>query len=202
MLKLYYHPRSTFSRRVVIALAEKEIPYEETVLDMGTRAHRAADYLAFNPYGRVPAIDDDGFVLYESAAILRYLEETRPERPLMPADAKQRALADMHLRLCDGQIARQTGIIIFPKRFLPPERWNLDAMTVAKAEIDAHLAILDRQLAGRDYLVADQFTLADLVYIPFLHFLPLMEIAPPPAVAAWSERLLARPSAQGSKPDV
>jgi glutathione S-transferase len=202
MLKLYYHPRSTFSRRVVIALAEKDISYEAIVLDMGARAHRTVDYVAFNPYGRVPAIDDDGFVLYESAAILRYLEETRPERPLMPADAKQRALVDMHLRLCDGQIARQAGVIIFPKRFLPQERWNLDAMAAATTEIEAHLEILEQQLKGGDYLVAGQFTFADLAYIPFLHFLPLMEIAPPPTVAAWSERLLARPSAMRSKPDV
>jgi len=203
MLKLYHHPRSTYSRRVVMALAEKEIPYHEIVLDMGSRQHRAPDYLAINPYGRVPAIvEDDGFVLYESAAILRYLEESHPERPLLPGDVRQRALADMYLRLCDGQMARYVGIIIFPKRFLPRQRWDLDAMAAAKAEIEKHLAILERQLAGHDYLVADQFSLADLAYIPFLDFLPLMEIVPPPSVADWTERLLARPSAQASKPDM
>jgi len=202
LLKLYHHPRSTFSRRVVIALVEKQIPHEAIVIDMGAREHRAPDYLAFNPYGRVPAIDDDGFVLYESASILLYLEETRHERPLLPADPKQRALADMYIRLCDGQIARQAGVIIFPKRFLAKERWNLDAMAVASKEIQTHLDILDRQLSGRDYLVSDAFTLADLAYIPFLHFLPLMDVTAPPAVAAWSERLLARPSAVNSAPDL
>ncbi len=203
MLKLYHHPRSTYSRRVVIALAEKEIPFDEILVDMGARQHRASDYLAINPYGRVPTIEeDDGFTLYESAAILRYLEETRPDRPLLPADARQRALVDMHLRLCDGQMARHVGVIIYPKRFLPRERWNFDAMTAAKAEIEKHFAILERQMAGHDYLVADQFTLADLAYIPFLDFLPLMEIAPPPGVAAWTERLLARPTAERTKPDV
>jgi glutathione S-transferase len=202
MLKLYHHPRSTYSRRVVIALAEKEIAHEETVIDMGSRQHKAPDYLAANPYGRVPAIEEDGFVLYESAAILRYLEETRPEKPLLPADPKLRALADMHMRLCDIQLARYVGIIIFAKRFLKKERWDLDAMAAAKAEIEKHLAILEQQLIGRSYLVAEQFTLADLAYVPFLDFLPLMEIAPPPAIAAWLDRLLARPSVKNSKPDV
>jgi glutathione S-transferase len=202
LLTLYHHPRSTFSRRVAIALAEKRIAYKEIVIDMGARAHRAPPYLAMNPYGRVPAIEEDGFVLYESGAILRYLEETRPEPPLLPADPRQRALVDMHIRLCDGQIARQAGVIIFPKRFLAKERWNLDAMAVAGKEIQAHLDILDRQLSGRDYLVGDGFTLADLAYIPFLHFLPLMDVAAPPAVIAWSERLLARPSAVNSAPDI
>jgi glutathione S-transferase len=202
MLKLYYHPRSTFSRRIVIALAEKDISYEAIVLDMGTRAHRAADYLAFNPYGRVPTIDDDGFVLYESAAILRYLEETRLEPPLLPADPKQRALADMYIRLCDIQMARHAGIVIFPKRFLPKERWNPEAMAAASTEIQSHLDILDRQLAAKEYLVAGRFTMADLAYIPFLHFLPLMDVTAPPAVAAWAERLLARPSAVNSTPDI
>jgi glutathione S-transferase len=75
-------------------------------------------------------------------------------------------------------------------------------MAAAKTEIEKHLAILEPQLIGRSYLVADQFTLADLAYIPFLHFLPLMEITPGPAVAAWAARLLARPSAENSKPDV
>jgi glutathione S-transferase len=187
---------------VVIALAEKEIPYEEVVIDMGSRQHKAPEYLSANPYGRVPAIEDDGFVLYESAAILRYLEETRPEKPLLPADPKLRALADMHMRLCDIQLARYVGIIIFAKRFLKKERWDLDAMAAAKVEIEKHIAMLEPELAGRDYLVADRFTLADLVYIPFLHFLPLMEVEPGPAVAAWAARLLARPSAENSKPDV
>jgi glutathione S-transferase len=201
MLKLYHHPRSTFSRRVVIALREKQIDHEAIVVDMAAREHRAPAFLSRNPYGRVPVIDDDGFVLFESGAILRYLEETRPEIPLLPSDAKGRAVADMHMRLCDIQMARQTGIIIFPKRFLPRDRWNPDAMAAAGKEIESHLAVLETQLTG-EWLVGDRFTLADLVYMPFLHFLPLMEISPPPRIAAWAERLRSRPSALESIPDV
>jgi glutathione S-transferase len=107
----------------------------------------------------------------------------------------------MYVRLCDGQMARHVGTIIFPKRFLPEERWNPEAMGAAAREIQAHLDILERQLSGKDYLVADQFTLADLVYIPFLHFLHLMDVKPGAAVAGWCERLLARPNALATVPD-
>ncbi len=201
MIKLHYHPLSTFSRRVRIALAEKQIAYEAIVVDLAQRKHRDPRYLALNPYGRVPTLEENGFVLYESTAILNYLEATRAEPPLVPADLRQRALVDMHMKLCDIQMTRYTGTIIFPKRFLPKEKWNEAAMAAAKGEIESHLAILERQLAGKSYLVAEQFTLADICYLPFLEFLPLMEITPSPAVAAWRERLLARPSARATKPD-
>ncbi|MBY0511773.1 MAG: glutathione S-transferase family protein [Rhodospirillaceae bacterium] len=202
MLTLYHHPRSTYARRVVIGLLEKQLEYTSVVIDMGKREHRGPAHLAMNPYGRVPVLADDDFVLYESATILRYLEETRPERPLLPSAPRERALTDMHMRLCDIQLARHTGIIIFPKRFLPKERWDTQAMTAASQEIQRHLDILEPQLADRTYLVADQFTLADLAYIPFVHFLPIMDVATPPNVQRWVDHLLARPSARSTVPDV
>jgi len=199
-IKLYYHPLSTYSLRVLIAFAEKEIPHELVLVDMVARRHREEPYLSLNPYGRVPTLEEDGFVLFESTAILNYLEATRPSPPLLPADPRSRALVDMHMKLCDLQLTRQAGTIIFPKRFLPKERWNATAIAEAKAEIEKHLAILDRQLVGKTYLVAEQFSLAEVCYAPFLEFLPLMEITPPPSVAAWSARLLARPSAVATRP--
>jgi glutathione S-transferase len=200
MIKLYFHPLSTYSRRVRIALSEKQIAYEPIIVDMTARAHRQPAYLALNPYGRVPTLEEDGFVLYESTAALGYLEATRPTPPLVPTDVRQRALVDMHMKLCDLQMTRHAGAIIFPKRFLPKERWNQAAMAEAKAEIEKHLAIVEQQLGGNEYLVANRFTLADICYLPFLEFLPLMEIAAAPSVAAWRERLLARPSALETKP--
>ena len=200
MLKLHYHPFSTFARRVRIALIEKDIPAELVEVDMMARAHRGPAYLALNPYGRVPTLEEDGFVLYESTAILEYLEATHPSPPLVPADARGRALVSMHMKLCDIQMARQTGVIIFPKRFLPKDRWDEAAMSQAKKEIEKHLAIVETQLAGKTYMVGDQYSLVEVCYTPFVEFLPLMEITPPPAVAAWVQRMLDRPSAQQTKP--
>lgn len=199
-IKLHYHPFSTYSRRVLIAFAEKQIAHELVVVDMAARRHREQPYLSLNPYGRVPTLEEDGFVLFESTAILDYIEATRPSPPLVPADARGRALVDMHMKLCDIQFTRHAGTIVFPKRFLPKEKWNTAAIADAKTQIEKHFAILDKQLAGKTYLVAEQFSLAEVCYAPFLEFLPLMEITPPGAVAAWSERLLARPSAVSTRP--
>jgi glutathione S-transferase len=199
-LKLHYHPLSTYSRRVLIALREKHIRFEPVVVDMEARKHRDPAYLALNPYGRVPTLEDEGLVLYESTAILDYLEATHPSPALVPADPHQRARVDMHMKLCDLQMTRQAGSIIFPRRFLPKDRWNIAAMSAAKAELDKHLGILDAELKGKTYLVAERFTLADLCYLPFVEFLPLMEVEAPPIVAAWVKRLLARPSAEETRP--
>ena len=106
----------------------------------------------------------------------------------------------MHMKLCDIQLARQTGIIIFPKRFLPKERWDEAAMAQAKKEIDRHLAVLERQIAGKDWMMGDRYSLVEVCYTPFVEFFPLMEVTPPAAVAAWTERMLGRPSARETKP--
>ena len=199
MLKLHHHPFSTFARRVRIALIEKNIPAELVEVDMIARAHRGPAYLALNPYGRVPTLEEDGFVLYESTAILEYLEATHPTPPLVPADARGRALVAMHMKLCDIQVARQTGIIIFPRRFLPKDRWDDAAMAQAKKEIEKHFAIVETQLKGKEYMVGNQYSLVEVCYTPFVEFLPLMEITPPPGVAAWVQRMLDRPSAKQTK---
>ena len=200
MLTLHQHPLSTYSRRVRIALIEKGLAAETVDVDMAAGEHRQPAYQALNPYGRVPTLEEDGFLLYESTAILDYLEATHPTPPLVPPDARGRALVAMHTKLCDIQLARQTGIIIFPKRFLPKERWDEAAMAQAKKEIEKHLAIVERQIGGREWMVGDRYSLVEVCYTPFVEFFPLMEITPPPAVAAWTLRMLERPSARETKP--
>ena len=196
MLKLYSHPFSTFGRRVQIALREKNIPCEQVFLDLAARKHREPEYLALNPYSRVPTLVDGDLALYESTAILNYLEALFPEPPLAPADVKGRALVDMHMKLCDLQFTRQAGTIIFPKRFLPQERWDEKLFAQMRLEIDKHLAILDRQLGDNEYIVGSQYSLVEVCYAPFMAFMELIEVTPPPRIAEWSRRILSRPSAE------
>ena len=73
-IKLHYHPLSTYSRRVLIALIEKQISYDPIPIDMAARKHKEPAYLALNPYGRVPTLQEDGFVLYGKAAYEVYRE--------------------------------------------------------------------------------------------------------------------------------
>lgn len=200
MIRLHYHPFSIYARRVLITLLEKGLSFDPVTVDMAARQHRSPEYLALNPYGRVPTLEEDGLVLYESAAIMQYLEATHPQPALTPADAKGRALVDMHLRLCDAQMGAPTGTIIFPKRFMPKERWDMTAIDAAQKAVIKHLAIVEQQLGNNEYLVGNRYSLADIAYIPFIEFLPLMEITPGPAVAAWRERLLVRPSSVQTRP--
>jgi glutathione S-transferase len=200
-MKLYTHPLSTFSRRVRMQLLEKDLQLEEIVLDMAKGEHKSEAYRALNPYGRVPTLVDGDFVLYESSAIMQYLERLHPTPPLVPPSAQGRALVAMHIKLCDLEIGAHTGTLIFPRRFLPRERWNAQTQAHAQEVISRHLAVLDRQLAGRQYLVEDAYSLADLAYTPFVDFFPLCELTPPAHVAAWIARLQARPSAQATRPN-
>jgi glutathione S-transferase len=184
-----------------MALLEKDIPHEVVVVDIASGAHKDTQYLALNPYGRVPTIEEDGFVLYESTAILGYLESLKPEPSLFPGAARDRALVEMHMKLCDLEFTRYAGAILFPKRFLPKERWDFAAFEQARGPIEKHLAIVARQLEDREYLVGDLFTAADLVYTPHLQFLTLYEMDTPAPIAAWAKRLLNRPSAIATAPE-
>lgn len=201
MLKLYFHPYSTYSRRVRIALREKRVACEEIEVDMAARKHREPEYLALNPYHRVPTLVDGELALYESTSILNYLESLYPQPALVPGDPKGQALVDMHMKLCDIQFTRQVGAIVFPKRFLPRERWDEKLFADMRVEIEKHLAILDRQLGDNEYVVGNQYSLVEVCYTPFMAFLELMEVTPPPRIAKWTERILARPSARETAAD-
>ena len=200
MLRLHSHPLSTFARRVRIALLEKKIPHELVTVDMAAKQHKSPEYLALNPYGRVPTLEEDGFVVWESTAILEYLELTRPDPPLVPADPRGRALLEMHVKLCDLELARNTSTIIFPKRFLPKERWDEKAMAQAKVTIEKHLGIVEAQLGAKQWMVGDRYSMVEVCYTPFVQFPEVVEIAPPAPVGAWVERMLSRDSAVQTKP--
>lgn len=198
-MKLYFSPFSTYARRVRIAALEKGIELEEIEVDMANRAHRQEPYLSLNPYGRVPTLVDGDFVLPESTAILEYLEAKFPEPPLVPADMQQRALLSMHMKLCDIEMA-SSYVVIFSKRFVPKDKWRTAEMEAAKKPIARHFGILDRQLDGKAFLVADRFSLADICYMPLLHFVDLLDVEVPANVERWRQALLSRPSAQATVP--
>lgn len=196
MLRLYYNALSTFSQRVRIAFEEKSLKAELVELDMRAREHKSKAYLEKNPYGRVPTLEHDGFFLYESTAILEYLEAIKPSPALAPFDAEHRALVAMHMKLCDVEFASQTRPLIFPVRFLPKERWDTAAMEAARARVNRHLSILDAELGDATWLVGDAFSLVEVCYAPLVRFVDELGLDVPPRVRAWSERILARPSVQ------
>lgn len=198
-MQLYYHPNSTYSRRVRIAAIEKGIDLELVPVAMEKLAHRRREYLSINPMGRVPTLVDGDFKLYESSAILEYLEERFPDTALLPADREARALARMFMQLSNVDFGAPGSTIYFPRRFLPEARWNREEMARAQKQIQRHLSALEERLQNRAYL-CDAYSLADICYAPFLHFRELLEVPFPPAVEAWAIRLLQRPAMMATIP--
>lgn len=200
MPTLYTHPFSTYAQRVHIALLEKGVSWDVKVVDMAAKEHRSPEYLAINPYGRVPALVDGALTLVESSAILDYLDAKHPEPPLQPSSAEGRAELHMHIKLCDLQLAGHVSTIVFPKRFIPEARWQRDVMAAASKQIAKHITILDTHLTHRTWLVGEHFSLADIAYAPFLQFLPMLDVEVPEHVAAYAARLNARPSVRATRP--
>ncbi|MBX7057363.1 MAG: glutathione S-transferase family protein [Leptospirales bacterium] len=198
-MKLFYHPNSTYSRRVRIAALEKSIELELENVRMERLAHRRKEYLALNPMGRVPCLQDGDLALYESLAILEYLEELQPQPPLMPSGAAARARVRMYMQLSNVDFGIPGSTIYFPRRFLPESRWPHEAMKKAAEHLERHLAALAKDLQGRAYL-CDEYSLADVSYAPFLEFRSLLGLEIPPAVEDWSRRLLERPAMLETRP--
>lgn len=201
-MRLYWHPFSIFPRRVRIALREKGIACEEVEIDLPGGATRTAEFRRLNPFGQVPVLDDDGVVIYESVAILEYLEERHPTPALLPADAAGRARA-RQLMLASGDYFAAPLKRWLTRLFAPEAAWNRADQEHAVAELGEHLDVLEPLLGGREYLVG-AFSFADIAYAPLVCDLAACQLghllAPRPAVQAWVERLRARPAVRATSP--
>ena len=180
MLTLYDAPRCPYCARARIVLAEKDIPYETVVIDL---ADRPAWLYEKNPSGKVPVLEEDGWVLPESSVIAEYLEERFPAPALLPADPAERAITRLlvfrHDDFSDPYYAR---------------RRKEPGAEVAFADA---LAGLDALLVHVAYLGGRQFGLADVAYVPWvIRARDVMGVSldPFPALRAWIERLSQRPS--------
>ncbi|HEY5059844.1 MAG TPA: glutathione S-transferase family protein [Gaiellaceae bacterium] len=180
MLTLYDAPRCPYCARARIALAEKDIEYEAVEIDL---ADRPAWIYEKNATGRVPVIEEDAWVLPESAVIMEYLEERYPEPPLLAADPADRALARLWIFRHDD----------FTRPYYALRRGDDGALPAFMAQ----LAQLDGALAARPFLSGSDYGLADIAYVPWVLRARDMLGVPldrHPALAGWLEQLLARPA--------
>jgi stringent starvation protein A len=180
VITLYDAGRCPYCARVRIVLAEKGIEYETVEIDLDDRP---AWIYEKNPLGRVPVIEEDTFVLAESAVIDEYLEERYPEPTLWPADPGERALGRM---------------LVFRFDELSRPYYRLRRGDEGAAErFDAALAELDGVLEQQPFLSGRDFGLADIAYVPWIlraRDRMDVELTPFPALADWVARLEARPS--------
>ncbi|UFN50158.1 glutathione S-transferase family protein [Roseomonas sp. OT10] len=155
---------------------------------------RDAAYRAINPNSLIPTIEDDGFVLWESNAILRYLARTRPGGiALYPEEPRGRGLVDQWLDWQLGTLTPQMATIFYTFIRLPEPERDLVAAAKARDEAERLWRILDARLAGEEY-VAGAFSLADIALGPFVHRWYALPVQRPelPNLAAWYARLRQR----------
>ena len=180
MLKLYDADRCPYCARVRIVLAEKGLEYETVVVDLDDRP---AWIYEKNPLGRVPVLEEDAFVLPESAVIMEYLEERYPEPPLWPADPGDRALGRLLVERFDR----------LSRPYYALRRGDEEATE----RLGDELAKLDGVLVGRPFLSGREFGIADAAYLPWILRAETMlgvELDPYPGLAEWVATTGERPA--------
>jgi glutathione S-transferase len=196
MIKLYTFPPSTNSRKVRIVLLEKGLEFERITVDLAKREQKNPEYLQIHPYGQIPALDDEGFVVYDSTVINEYLEDEYPFPPLMPKDSEGRARVRMLEDFRDGYFNPCFAHIIQESRKPEGER-DSARIDNAKAEITKAFDRIEKELKTNDYLVGE-FSLADVAFMSNIELLDRFGIqvdaAKFPQTVAWIARLKARPS--------
>jgi GST-like protein len=183
-------------RKASIALEELGVPYEVRPVNLGANEQLRPDFLALNPNHKIPVLTDDDLVIWESGAILLYLAEKYGK--LLPADPKGRIEAIQYALFQTGGIGPNLGRLGAQLRRPEGER-NREIVQIFGDEVKRLIGVLDRILAdGRPYL-AGEYSIGDIMHYPWLQ--PLLGFRAPmlmeqPRVAAWLERIGARPAVQ------
>ena len=162
-MKLFFHPLSGNSRRVLLVATHLEIPLERVLVDITKGEQKGAPHLNRNPNGRVPVLDDDGFVLWESRAIIQYLAEKTPGQTLLPTDARGRADVSRWLFWCAAHNGPTMTILVHENFVKPLMGRPVDPVELARGEeLFAQCAsLLDTHLADKKWIAQDHLTLAD-----------------------------------------
>jgi glutathione S-transferase len=194
-------------RLVRMFIAEKGLDIPRVTVDLMRGENRQDAYKAKNPTGQTPCLElDDGSFLSETVVICEYLEELYPKPALIGTSAAERAQARLWTRRAEYQVTIPMadgfrfaeGLQLFKSRIHTIPQAADDLKAIARKG----LAWLDGELAKRSYLCGERYTLADIRLFAFLEFGKTVGQAPDPklqSLAAWYERVAARPATQASK---
>ncbi len=195
---LYHTPMSPFASKVRIVMAEKRIDYVGVIVDFAAGGNRTLEFLELNPHGRVPTLIVDTVPIYESTAIIEFLEETYPEPPLLPKTPLERARVRMLEETIDGPF--MDGVRNFYRhtvRFSEPDRVPRIAQECLQSVLWHH-AWFDKELSsGNQFLFDAAFSVADVAAVCAIRFQLVAGIKIDPRherLHAWYERMLIRPS--------
>ena len=199
-LTFYCGSGSPYAWKVWLALEHKGIPYEFRLLSFDAGDTKTPQFLALNPRGRVPTIVDDGYALWESSAIVEYLEERHPEKSLLPGDAKMRAAARRIAAEADAYLA-PIGNPLFELTLY--RKGEADAGKIAEAQKNVleELGRFESQVKG-PYILGP-ISLADFALFPHVRLLQRIDDRQPgngigdsrlpPKLAAWKKQIEALP---------
>jgi glutathione S-transferase len=203
-MRLYYHPLSSNSRRVVVTSLLLGLKIDLGPVDLLKGEHRSVDYLRMNPNGKVPLLDDDGFRLWESHAIMQYLADRNPIDALYPLDIQQRADVNRwlfwsayHFTPAVGRISRERVSKKMVGGAGDPDPVEIER---GEAELAKAAQVLDDHLAGKEWIAQGRLTLADVaIAAPLMHTvaaqLPVLQHA---NLQSWFSRVKALDAWQAS----
>ena len=201
-MKLFDGGKAPNPRRVRVFLAEKGIEVPLVPVDMGAMEHKKEAVTARNPLQRLPILElDDGTILTESVAICRYFEELHPEPALFGRSALGKALVEMWQRRMELNLMATVAQAF---RHIHPamKEWEVPQIPewgeANKPKAIEFLRILDRELAGREFIAGDEYSIADITGMIAVDFMKPARIAVPEDltnVIRWYRAMAARPSA-------
>ena len=196
-LQLYFHPLSSFSQKVLIALYENETPFEPQILNFGDENSRNA-FLRIWPMGKFPVLVDEARdrTVPETSIIIEYLEQHYPGKTkLVPADPDRARQARMHDRFFDLYIDVPMQKIV-GDRLRPQASRDPFGVDDARRQLSTALSLVDQHMASRQWAMGEEFTMADCAAAPALWYanevLPFMDTHK--HATAYLRRLMARPS--------
>ena len=197
---------STYVWSTRLALAEKGVAHE--LVAMGFGEHRQEPHLSRHPFAKVPAFEHDGFALYETQAILRYVDERFPSAPLQPTDVHQFSRMNQIMGIVDAYAWPSIAAgILFNRMLAPRLGLPVDEAAVAAALPRARLCLSEfsRLMGDGPYLAGERVTLADLMVLPLLSYLARLPdgeapIAEQPALRQWLRDMEGRQSFAVTKP--
>jgi glutathione S-transferase len=193
-MRLYHHPLSLNARRAVMTALHLGADVELVHVDLSKREQRTQAFLRMNPNGRVPVLDDDGFFLTESHAIMQYLADRTPGQTLLPAEPRARADVSRWLFWNAHHFTPAVSVLNWENVVKPMIRaGEPDPREVARGEalVAEHAAVLDGHLAGKRWIAEDRLTLADLaIATPLMATVPArLPVSGFSNVKAWFSRV-------------
>jgi glutathione S-transferase len=201
VMKVFGHPMSTCTRKVLTTLAEKGQPAEFVMVDIMKGEHKQPAHLARQPFGVVPVFeDDDGFQVYESRAIIRYLDGRLQGTALTPGNHRDRGRMEQWISVEHSYFTPTAMKIIYQVLFYPMSGKGTDQAVVdaARGELSRVLDVVEKNVADKPFLAGETFSLADICYMPYVEYLFAGQqgdlITARPGLAGWWERVSSRPS--------